>query len=333
MALSVADFGTLHRGSVRETEQVGPTQAVWVECPDIAPGKVLGPLSSLAPDLDVGERVLIACIGNNISDVVILQRWTPRWPEVSEVPGLATRLGELATDADVDLLTERVNRNTGDLADTRVELSELDRSLGYARSKIEELPESFQRQRAESDAALNDAIRALRTSAFGGPDRTRPPNAFVVWTTDSPSLAANTNFFMTSGWIKDDNDPDNMINLGNGTNASPVQITAPVAGKYVLECHAVTTATSGVLYTRLLMNSNLATSVENQVLGSSVANQAAGGTPEATFSHLAVERTLAAGDRFICSMYSTVAFVLKAGWFGGWRQTRFGIRYVGPPQL
>jgi hypothetical protein len=338
MPQSVADFGTLHRASVRRTEQLGPTQAVFVECPDVAPGYEMGPLSSLVPDLAEGERVLLACIGNNISDMVILQRWTPRWPTVAEVPELAGRLGELATDADLDLLTERVNRNTGDLADTRTELYELDRSLGYARSKIEELPESFQRAQANVDtvaasaAANASAIAALRTERYGSADRTWRPRVEMRMTADINGLAASTDYLLVGSFsaFRDTeaaNGKSPMLIIGTSAT-DPSRVVIPVDGEYDIEYAARTSATSGLLAIGVILNGTTANSVSSRVTTQSIFRFLVGGTGEGSVAFLNRKAQLSAGDVLTFSIWQNVAFNLTAAYFGSVR-TNVKVTRVG----
>lgn len=184
----------------------------------------------------------------------------------------------------------------------------------------------------ESDVtSLVADLNGLRTSLYGGSSRTRPPTAAVYYTTDSSTLAASTNYAMVGGWAKA-YDLDNMVTLGLTTDANPTEITAPVAGMYLLWVDMTTTAASGYLYWRWILNgTNVAGNLGTvRIPTQSLASASAAGAPEATHLHASIVRPLAAGDRIQGAIWDTVAFVLKASWFGGTRHSQFGMRYLGP---
>lgn len=183
----------------------------------------------------------------------------------------------------------------------------------------------------ESDVTnLSSDLAALRTSLYGGSARTRPPTAAVYFTTDSASLAGGKNWGMVAGWAKA-YDLDNMVTLGFTNDANPTEITAPVAGMYLIWVDLTTSAQSGYLYWRWILNgTNTSTNLDTVRVPTQTLASATAVGAEATHLHAMIVRPLAAGDRIQGAFWSTVPFVLKASWFGGARHTQFGMRYLGP---
>jgi hypothetical protein len=168
-------------------------------------------------------------------------------------------------------------------------------------------------------------LQAIRTAAFGGPSRTQAPAAYFYLNADTAYQA--TRNYVWTGTMTKVADPDGMVNL---TAAPGCTITVPVAGLYLIEYHAASTATSDALYTRVLLNAPdyADASITTYAL---LSNTGFGGS-EGTHSHIAATRALAAGDKLTFAFYGRTAGTFKPTWFGGTRQTFMGIRYVGPSQ-
>lgn len=175
---------------------------------------------------------------------------------------------------------------------------------------------------------LSSDLNAIRAAAFGGPSRTRPPQAYMYLNADT-AYGAGANI-LWSGRFTKYTDPDNMLYTGGGTAATASSVTIPVDGLYLVELHMISTAASGSLYGRVLLNADPTATTTAQVGAYTVMNQGAVATPEATFLHLAIPRPFLAGDKLTFTLYGTVGGTMKAGWFGGTEQTFMGARYIGP---
>jgi hypothetical protein len=178
-------------------------------------------------------------------------------------------------------------------------------------------------------SSTDSTLAALATTLFGGSTRTRAPAAYVYLNTDA-AYPATTDGVVTGNMTKLA-DPDNMVTLGSSASA-PTEITAPVAGMYMWEYHIQSSATTGVLYARVILNGTNSNSVTSRATTQSAAQQYAGATAEGTSLHLVVTRQMAAGDRVQFHTYATTAGTFKTAWFGGGKATMMGIRYLGPVQ-
>jgi hypothetical protein len=80
--------GMIYVGTVDRIDPAGPLVLV----PQLAPRAPFGPLTSLVPDLGVGERVAVTNLGSASNALIILGRMPGRAPTQAEIPGLANRL-------------------------------------------------------------------------------------------------------------------------------------------------------------------------------------------------------------------------------------------------
>lgn len=177
--------------------------------------------------------------------------------------------------------------------------------------------------------AQENAVDQIYTTAYGSTSRTRPPSSYVYYTADSSTLAAGTDFIMAGGWSAY-SDPDNMMTVSGGTISTPTIITAPISGMYQCEFHGVSSAVTGYIYARLLINADSAQTVTYRATNNSFAITTGFAAGEATHFHLSRPRLLNAGDKITAALYSNAAFILRATFFTQPFVTMWGIRYLGP---
>ena len=176
---------------------------------------------------------------------------------------------------------------------------------------------------------IETGIDSLALGNYGGLGRTRTYAGYVYYTADSSSLVAGTDYIMAGGWGLY-SDPDGMVSLGGGTISTPVTITIPVTGMYQADFHGVSSALSGYIYARMLINADTSQTVSYRVVNNSCAIAIGPSSSEATHFHLTRPRLFNAGDRVTAAIYSTAAFVLKSTFFAQPYVTMFGVRFLGP---
>lgn len=90
--------GYLHRALVTAVVDDG----VILEVLSLALGAPWGPVPTAVPGLAPGDAVLAAQIGREQDSLAVIARIPGRWPDQSEIPGLADAIGGL-TDTDIAL--------------------------------------------------------------------------------------------------------------------------------------------------------------------------------------------------------------------------------------
>lgn len=102
-------YGPLLRGRVLKA---GVVTGTWmVSVPAAAPGSAWGPLVSLAPDIVIGDLVLLAAIGTTRDDLVIVGKIPGAYPAYANLPGLSAALATL-TAGETSLNTSVASLNT-----------------------------------------------------------------------------------------------------------------------------------------------------------------------------------------------------------------------------
>lgn len=86
-------YGSLLRGRVLKAGSVAGTWMVSV--PAAAPGSLWGPMLAVAPDITVGDLVLLAQIGTTRGDLVIVGKIPGAYPAYGNLPGLTAALATL----------------------------------------------------------------------------------------------------------------------------------------------------------------------------------------------------------------------------------------------
>lgn len=101
------NYGYLHRGRIIEFEPI--TGGYIVEIPTLAPTRRMGPYPSLAANLPVGQRVLLASLATSRDEMVIIGRNPGVAPTMGEIPGLVAALDGKADDAEITALDGRLD--------------------------------------------------------------------------------------------------------------------------------------------------------------------------------------------------------------------------------
>jgi len=99
-------YGYSHRARVLKA---GALPNTWmVSIPAVAPGSLSGPMPSLAPDITVGDLVLVNQVGTTRGDLVIVGKIPGAFPPYADLPGLSAALATKANQTDLTTLTTRV---------------------------------------------------------------------------------------------------------------------------------------------------------------------------------------------------------------------------------
>lgn len=112
-------YGYLHRGRIIELDV--STGGYIVEIPSLAPGRRMGPFAALAPNLPVGQRVVLASLGTSRDELVIIGRIPGTPPGIGEIPGLQAALDALEAedvvlDGRLDVIEPIVSSHTTQIA-------------------------------------------------------------------------------------------------------------------------------------------------------------------------------------------------------------------------
>lgn len=113
-------YGYLHRGRIVEPDAI--TGGYIVEIPTLAPGgRRMGPFAALVPNLPIGERVVLASLGESRDEMVIIGRVPGASTPIGEIPGLQAALDALTAqdvvlDGRLDVVEPIVSSHTGTLA-------------------------------------------------------------------------------------------------------------------------------------------------------------------------------------------------------------------------
>ncbi|HET9144148.1 hypothetical protein [Actinophytocola sp.] len=109
----MGDYGYLHIGRVINQD---PTSGgYYLESVALARDRKFGPCPSCVPGLLAGDRVVLAATGTSRDNLVILGALDPRYPDISDIPGLtaalAAKADQTALDAAVANITTEHNTN------------------------------------------------------------------------------------------------------------------------------------------------------------------------------------------------------------------------------
>lgn len=110
---------TVHRALVLSATAID----AHVEIPSLAPGASWGPIPVAVPGLAAGEKVLVAQVGPSRDTLAVVARIPGRWPDQSEVSGLADVVADLQA-ADTTL-SDHLNTQIA-AADARLDTVEAD---------------------------------------------------------------------------------------------------------------------------------------------------------------------------------------------------------------
>lgn len=99
-------YGTLNRAKVIAADAA--TGGYYLEVVALAAGRRWGPVPSMVPGLEPGDRVVIGQMGTTRDDVVILGRIPAAFPDVADIPGLQAALDGKVDDAELPPIIDDV---------------------------------------------------------------------------------------------------------------------------------------------------------------------------------------------------------------------------------
>lgn len=135
--------------------------------------------------------------------------------------------------------------------------------------------------------------------------------------------------YVMSGNMTVDVDSHTMWTNSAGTNGYKITIPTGWGGRYEVDWHFVSQATTGFGGAKVLLNRPQGTAANLSVQNYSIfSNHNTAATGEGTQVHVRGSRVFAAGDNLALTVYSSVTFTMPVTLFGGIR-TQVVVRYVG----
>jgi hypothetical protein len=101
------DYGFLHMGRVVGQDDV--SGGWYLESVALARDRRWGPVPSCVAGLQAGDKVVLAATGVSRDNLIIVGTIDPRYPDISDIPGLQAALDAAATDADLAALAATID--------------------------------------------------------------------------------------------------------------------------------------------------------------------------------------------------------------------------------